>query len=185
MNLKEFASQNNLTLAKLKEVCNQLFGSIPEILSDEQINQILGHLTEPNPNNNKLALGFKPDSSAIRNRPKNTTAITLGQDYQKLYQLVPAEFQARLDKLPECDRLSVLLSACEGINLAELQHLTKEAFESARLTQLQNQSNSAKLQQSKALANQRNEYSDFDVNSFFDQLKAQEILAELMAANNN
>lgn len=181
MNLKEFAQQNNLTVAKVKEVCNSALGTIPENLTNGQIEKLLEHLTAPKEeSSSKLALGFKSDSSALRNRPKNTSAIALGEDYQKLYQLVPAQFQAQLDKLPERDRISVLLSACDGIELAELRHLTKEAFESARLTQLQNQSNSAKLQHSKSRSGQRNDYSDFDTQAFIEQLEAEEILSALI-----
>ncbi|MHC5771457.1 MAG: hypothetical protein ACYTXI_39045 [Nostoc sp.] len=181
MNLKEFASQNNVTIAKVRELCNILFDSVPDILNKHQINQLIHALTAPpEPEKNKLIAGFKSESSSLRNRPQHTIAIALGEDYQKLYQLIPAHFQAQLDKLPERDRISVLLSACDGIELAELQHLTKEAFESARLTQLQNQSNSAKLQQSKERATQRNDYSDFDTAAFMQQLEAQEILAALL-----
>ncbi|MHC5823531.1 MAG: hypothetical protein ACYT04_48770 [Nostoc sp.] len=181
MNLKEFASQNNVTIAKVRELCNTLFDSVPDVLNDQQIYQLVDALTAPSePENNKLIAGFKSESSSLRNRPQHTTAIALGEDYQKLYQLIPAKFQAQLDKLPERDRISVLLSACDGIELAELQHLTKEAFESARLTQLQNQSNSAKLEKSKERANQRDGYSDFDTAAFMQQLEAQEILAALL-----
>jgi hypothetical protein len=181
MNLKEFASQNNVTIAKVRELCNTLIGSVPDVLNDHQVDQLLDALTAPSePENNKLIVGFKNECLSLRKSPQHTTAIALGEDYQKLYQLIPTQFQAQLDKLPERDRISVLLSACDGIELAELQHLTKEAFESARLTQLQNHSNSAKLQNAKERATQRDNYSDFDTDAFMQQLEAQEILAALL-----
>ncbi|WP_392476923.1 hypothetical protein [Nostoc sp. C110] len=181
MNLKEFASQNNVTIAKVRELCNILFESVPDVLNDDQLYQLVDALTLPSePEKSKLITGFKSESLSLRKHPQHTTAIALGEDYQKLYQLIPAQFQAQLDKLPERDRISVLLAACDGIELAELQHLTKEAFESARLTQLQNQSNSAKLQQSKERATKRDDYSDFDTAAFIQQLEAQEILAALL-----
>ncbi len=185
MNLKEFAQQNNVTIAKVRELCNTLFNDVPDILNEYQVDKLIDELTRPPQtsqleNTNKLIAGFKSDSSALRKRPQNTNAIALGEDYQKLYKLVPAQFQAQLDKLPECDRISVLIAACDGIELAELRHLTKEAFESARLMQLQNHSNSAKLQYSKSKSEQRNNYSDFDTQAFIEQLEAEEILAALL-----
>lgn len=129
---------------------------------------------------NQKKLGQSQESTAIRNRPRTSGAIALGEDYQKLYQLVPAQFQAQLDKLPERDRLSVLLAACEGIELAELQFLAKETFEQARLTQLRNQSDNGKLERSKTLSASRDNFADFDAKEFLEKLEAEQLLNALL-----
>lgn len=44
MNLKQFAESRNIQLTKLKKLCNEILGTIPASLTDEQIVQIDAHL---------------------------------------------------------------------------------------------------------------------------------------------
>jgi len=179
MELTQFSESRSLSLAKVKKLCTDLFGNIPATLSDEQISQLDTKLNTPSQyqsESQNLITGLKSESTGLRKRPQHSASIVLGEDYEKLYNLIPVEFQRQLDKLPPSDRVGVLLAAVEGIEQAEIKFLTKEAFESARLTQLHNQSNTTKLEQAKVNSNSRNDYSDFDTAEFIQRLEAESLL---------
>jgi hypothetical protein len=181
MELQQFASNKGIPQSQLKKICSDLFGTIPGTLDDSQITQIEAHLAGNTvaPQQGKLA-AFKPDSTAIRKRPQATASIILSEDYQKLYSLVPVQFQAQLDKLPEADRVGVLLAAIQGIEAAEVKFLTSQSFENARLTQLQNAQNVSNLSAARTRSNQMDDFADFDVSEFIQKLEAEELLKAMI-----
>jgi hypothetical protein len=179
MNIKQLATDQNVTVAKLKEVSKKLFNAELNVFTPEQIEAVKQHLTAPItppeslpalPESKKINL-VVTDSGVSALNIKNTTAIALPENYETLYNSLPVAYQQQIDLLPDHARFGAIKSALAGILEADIENNTKQVFKSARTNQLINadiQQQAADLQQ---LGESAKQYTAFDVASFMSQVK--------------